>query len=156
MDTQKRLVELSSGVVIEEDVLRIAERILEYDPNLRLKFLAYPESLHDAPYGLFELCPDGNERLVFYIWELDERVLQRLQSADTFRHDIQARLDRTNELARRDQKQRFIDTRLEEKDVVEHYLRSRKGRWSFKNKRGDKITLDDQPGRKAVKNGELI
>lgn len=150
-DVKKRLVEMGEGVLVEADVLRIVEKIRQYDDNLIVKY-ADPEKCdyRDAPYAIFELCPDGMERLVFSVWELDDRVIERLYAADTSRHNIQAQIDHTNAIARKAEYQRFQEKRLEEKDLVVTYLKSPKGRWKFKGKSGKLVTLDDDPTKRTV------
>ncbi len=140
-DVGKNLVRVAGGALVERDVLNIVERLHHYDPALRVKYLAVDGSVTDAPYALFELCPDGFERLVFHIWELDERVLEKLYQADTFCHDILANLDKKNQEAKKAEQRRYREEQDEVKDIVEHIIKSPKGSYSFKDK-DRKVTVD--------------
>lgn len=150
-DVKERLVELSRGVYVERDVLHIAERIAEYDSNLRLKFLNDPASLTDAPYALFELCKDGIERKVFDIWELNEKVLEQVYAADTQKVDVLEMIKKANDRAERDRIRRYEDRRDADRDLIEHVVRSPKGRYSFENQQGEVVQIDDDPARKYTK-----
>ncbi len=149
MDVTERLVELSQGVYVERDVLNIIEKIYAYDSNLRVKYLDGPGRFDQAPYAIFEMCPDGIERLVFSVWELDERVLERLFNSDTLKSDVLGNLDRNNNLIRNDRQRRFEEAKEESKDILLHMLKSPKGRYSFPTPTGNIVTVDDQPGRVA-------
>ncbi len=127
-DLDQRLVQLAAGVYVERDTLHIVERIQEYDPNLRVKYLDPDRGgeLGDPPYKIFERCPDGHERLVFSVWSLDERVLERLWAADTQKNNVLLRLDGTNAAARNNLTRRFQEQRESAIDIVEAVVRSPK------------------------------
>lgn len=125
-DTRERLIQLADGVYVERDTLRIAEKIQEYDPNLRLKYCAQPESLSDAPYKLVEICKDGIERVVFDIWELDDRVIEKLYAADTRYQDINAMLDSANEKAKKDENRRYKELQDEANEIAHSIFKSDK------------------------------
>lgn len=131
MNVQEKLVQVSEGVYVEQDALRIAEKINEYDPKLRLKYCAHPDSLVDAPYILVEQCPDGIERIVFQIWELDDRVIERLYAADTQKFDINALLDGTNAKARKDQERRYQDLKDETTEITASIIKTPKDTYKF-------------------------
>lgn len=146
-----RLIRLAEGVYVEHDVLGIVQRIYEYDRNLRVKYLDPQRAeFGDAPYKIVEECMDGQERVIFDCWELNELVLERLYAADTMKNDILAQLDAKNALARIHQQQRYQDQRLEAQDIVKHFIKSPKGRYSFKNSFDDSVTVlsDSEPARK--------
>ena len=145
------LVRLDDSSWVERDVLRIAEAIQDYDENLKLQFLGDRAAAGDAPYRLVELCPDGHWRVVFDIWELDDRVLERLFNADTRRVDILLSLDRNNNRVRRDNDRRYRESMAEAKDIVKHMLKSSKGKYSFPNNDGDIVTVDDDPAHQTYK-----
>lgn len=156
-EIKKRLVQMADGSVVEHDVLNVVEKITAYDPRLKVKYCdpALTE-FGDAPYKLVEVCPDGMERVVFDIWELDERILERLRAADTFKGDILAQIDSHNALVRKRQNQRFRETVGEANDIFSHYLRSPKTTYSWVDPLTKvKVTVDSQEGRatkKEVKN----
>lgn len=149
VDVKKRLVELAEGVVVEQDALNIIQKIQDYDDSLIVKYLDPARAdFRDAPYAIFEKCPDGMERLVFSVWELDDRVIERLYAADNCRHNVQAQIDHTNAIARKEEYQRFQEKRLEEQDILVSYLKSPKGRYSVPGKNGP-VVLDDDPNRRV-------
>lgn len=155
-DPRQRLHELSEGVYVEDDVLGIIGRIMEYDPNLRVQYLAGRGQLDDAPYRVVELCPDGIERMVMGCWELDERVLQRLFAADTQKQDILRNLDRVNGDARERSKRRFRDESLAEaKEMTISILRSPKTEYSMPGQEeGEKVIFHShQPAKIVTRTG---
>ena len=150
MDVKKRLIEMADGSYVEEDVLNVVEKIRSYDPNLGVKFcdpaLADPE---DPPYKIVELCPDGMERVVFGVWELNELVLERLYVADNSRRNVLLDLHGNNLLAKKAMERRYEEVMSEDKDIIASYLRSQKGRYSFRRREDDAlVTIDDQEGRR--------
>lgn len=150
IDVKKRLIEMADGSYVEADVLNVVEKIRAYDPNLNVKYvdpaLADPT---DPPYKIVELCPDGMERVVFGVWELNEAILERLYKADNSRTNVLLDLHGNNLLAKKEQERRYTEIRLEDQDILTHYLKSPKGRYSF-NRREDNalVTIDDQEGRR--------
>lgn len=142
------LVRLDDGNFVERDVLNIVEKIAAYDPNLKVQYLDQAANLGDAPWRIVERCRDGQWRTVFYVWQLDERVLERLYAADTQRHNVLVRLDAHNESLKKDQARRYEDKRLEQVDITKHVLQSPKGRYSF-NYDGKWVQIDDDPLRQA-------
>ena len=142
MDVKGRLIEMSDGTLVESDVYHIVQKVAEYDPNLRIKIPRNPE-MTDAPYALFELCPDGVERLVFEIWELDDRVVDRVRYADTQKRNVLLDLDGNNLLAKRTQRRRYEEKKLETQDIITTMLRSPKGRWTWKSDEGKLVQFDD-------------
>ena len=150
MDVKKRLIELSDGSYVEEDVLNVVEKIRAYDRNLNVKYVDPARAdPGDPPYKVVELCPDGIERVVFGVWTLDETVLERLYKADNARTNVLLDVHGNNLLAQKEQNQRYREVQLEDQDILLHYLKSPKSRWSF-NRREDNalVTIDDQEGRK--------
>lgn len=145
-----RLIQMASGVLVEEDVLNVIKKLQEYDPNIRVKYLN-PEArqeVSDAPYAIFELCPDGLERLIFSTWELDDRVLQRLYAADNVKNNILQNITDNNAAIKEAQTQRYREKSLEVVDVMKHAFMSPKGQYSFEID-GKKIEITDDPNRKA-------
>ncbi len=126
MDVRKRLIEMADGSLVEEDALRIAQKIAEYDDNLRLKYCAREADLTDAPYKLVEICKDGAERIVFDVWELDDRVIERLYAADTRHRDIEAILNKENAEAKRDENRRYQEKQDEALEIAQSVYKSSK------------------------------
>ncbi len=138
-------VRLEDGSIIEQDVLGIIEKVMEYDPNLRVQYLdpdRFPE-MTDAPFRIIERCPDGLDRVVFSVWTLNEEVMHRLYAADNKKTDVIWQMDRTNQAARASKERRFAEEREESKDIIEHVLKSPKGKYTFKNEQDEIVTIDD-------------
>lgn len=131
-DVKKRLVELVGGYVCDGDVYDIVTRVQEYDPALRIQYLAGRGEPGNPPYRLVERCRDGIERIVFDIWELDARVLERIWAADNQRHDILAELDSNNSNVRAAMQKRFQDEEMAAAlDLSHHVLGTSKGRYTI-------------------------
>ncbi len=144
------LVRMASGELVERDTLNIALKINEYDHNLRLRYLPPEESnLTSAPYAVFERCPDGLDRLIFYVWELDDRVLDRLRLADTGSNDIMARIDAVNGKIKAESQRRYQDALDEKHDIFKHALASPGHKYSWSKDDGSIATLDDTVGVKV-------
>lgn len=142
-----RLVQLDENSFVERDVLNIIEQIHYYDPNIKVQYLEEAANIGDAPWRIVERCRDGQWRTVFYVWNMDQRVLDRLFAADTQRTNVLGRLDSVNAAAKRNQQRRYEDKRLEEIDIVRHVLRNPKGKYSF-NHDGKWVELrDDEPAK---------
>lgn len=144
--TKQRLVELSAGVYVTRDVLNVVEKVKEYDENLSIKFcepsMAEPG---DAPYKLVEKCRDGIERVAFDIWELDERVLERIWAADNQKHDVFMDLEGRNLIAKKKETQRYKESIAAAHDVVVSMLKSGKHKWTYKDEiTGRTTTFDDR------------
>lgn len=143
---QKEMLSIAPGVLVERDVWNVVEQIRAYDPNLRVKYLEDFGGISDAPYIITEMCRDGVERLVFSVWELDQRVLDRLHFADSGRVNILAAIDKKNAAVKADQNRRYRDSMDEANDIAKHVFSSPKGRYSFPNEKGI-VTIDDDPQR---------
>jgi hypothetical protein len=134
-----QFVQLKDGVVVERDVLNIVQRISEYDPNLSVKYLDPDrvESAFDAPYIIVELCPDGVERIVTSVWELNEQVLEMIKHADLARHvrpqDLLAEMDRHNAKIKEQEKKRQFAEAEALGEMVADVLRSPKDTYTASN-----------------------
>lgn len=132
---KKRLVELATGEWMEEGAYEIVRKIQDYDPNLRVQYLdpARGGDITDAPYRILELCPDGIPRVVFTVWELDERIIERLHRADTQKGNILHGLDGSNLLAEKQRHRRYEDEEDALKEMVADVLRSPKDTYKATN-----------------------
>jgi hypothetical protein len=155
MDVKQRLIEIAEGVYVEQDTLRIAEKIQEYDENLRLKYCADSDSLSDAPYILVEICPDGLERIVFEIWELDDRVIEKLYAADTRYQDIDAMITGKNEAAKANQERRYKELKDETNEIAMSILKSPKDTYNLTSPTtGNKLRISATEPVKILKEAE--
>lgn len=148
------LVRLEDGSYIERDLLNIVQKVQEFDPNLRIQYLDPNRTSEpgDAPYRIVETCRDGVDRLVFSVWELDDRVIERLYAADMLNPDFIKNLDATNLMARLNSQRRFREEMDEAKDIVEHVVSSTKGRYSIPSADGEGVILiDDTAPERRIK-----
>lgn len=128
------LVEIQPGVKVELDVLDIARRVEEYDENLYIQYV--PPGLADigdAPYRLVERGKDGKDHVVFYIWELDARVLERIYAADTQKHNILESMNKKNTAAKEEEQRRYQDKMDEAKDMLLHAMRTSKTEYTIRD-----------------------
>lgn len=140
---------MADGSYVERDVLNIVEKIREYDSNLVVKCCTEATALSAAPYALYEKCRDGYERFVFDIWELDERVLERIHAADNMKNSVLVDIDGNNLIVKKAENQRYKEKLAQAQDVIESYLKSPKSSFSFKNENEQLVTIDSQEGRRA-------
>lgn len=150
---QPKLVNVD-GMLVEEDALRIAERLAETHPNVAI-LCVDPElaDFNDAPFIVAELCADGQYRRIFEAWQLDERILERVYAADRFTGaDLLARIDAQNAAVKKEQHRRYRDEMAEKADlaaiVMKHVDKHSKATFNDPNT-GDKVTIyDDRPAER--------
>lgn len=113
---------------VEEDVLRIVQKVSEYDENLRIRYLPPDRVINpsQAPYALVERGKDGVWRIVFYIWELDDRIMDRIVAMDTFKQDVLGNLDKNNQKARDTVKKEGEELREEAREKTKAIIDSPK------------------------------
>lgn len=130
------------GVAVENDALRIAEKITEYNPRLKLQYLAENAALGDPPFQIVETGLDGREHIVMYAWELDDRLLHRLYMADTFSRDVLKELDKHNDRVKKHVKDEIADARVDAHEKLHAAMNSHKDTYSIKDEyTGKKITV---------------
>lgn len=118
------------GIPVEKDALRIAEKVHEYDPSLRVQYLEQAESVGEPPFRIVEHCRDGVDRPVFSVWILDNTVLERIWLADNQKFDVNARLDITNARAKAQEGRRFKEKLEEAHEVTTAVLASPKSSYT--------------------------
>lgn len=124
------LVPVGDGNWVEHDTLRVVEKVQEYDPSLKIQFLERVESLDQAPYRLVELCKDGQWRTVFDIWQLDDRVLDRIVAIDTMRVDVEKEIVKNNAGVKLAAERSRVDLRDHQKDLVKSIITSPKDNYT--------------------------
>lgn len=150
-DVHQKLVQLAEGVLVEEDVLGIVDRIKHYDPNLIVQYCdPVKAEFSDAPYRIMEMCPDGFLRLVFEVWELDARVIDRIAAADSQRHNILADLDIGNQKVKEGEQRRYKDEVDALSEMVRDVLRSPKDTYTATNP----VTEEDHEFRSLKKSND--
>ena len=138
------LVKLEDGSVCEHDVFNMIQKIMEYDENLKVQYLERAAAAGDAPWRIIEQCNDGEWRVIFYAWEMDQRVLDRIHLADMRYRDVFSDMDAHNASLRTREGRRFQESVDEAHDLTTHILKSPKGRYTFKQG-NRKVTIDDDP-----------
>lgn len=126
-------VRMVNGVAVEEDVLRVAEAVHEYDPNLRVQFLADAAAIGDAPFRVIEKCRDGVERVAFYAWQLDGRLLDRIYAADCAARDLEAEITKKNRAAKDAINKRYREMEEEAHEISHAVLRSDKSKYTVRD-----------------------
>lgn len=136
------------GNLVEADALRIAEAVRDYDENLCIICVDPNTSdINDAPFIVAQRCPDGVLRRVFECWELNDTVLQRIEAADTTRHDIQAYIEYKNAEARKESRMKYQEKRLELIDIGVSMIKNKKSSFSYKDPNtNEHVTIyEDRP-----------
>jgi len=138
------MVKLDPSSVVEHDVLNVIQQIMDYDSALKVQYLERAGKMGDAPWRVVERCKDNEYRVLFYAWQMDERVLERIRLSDCHAVDVLSSLDSHNASLRQREGRRFQERMGEAADITQHILKSPKGTYSFKD--GDKkVTVDDDP-----------
>lgn len=138
------MVKLNESTLVEHDVLNVIQKIMEYDQNLKVQYLERAAKAGDAPWRVVERCNDGEWRVIFYTWEINETVLDRIRMADCHMVDVLSTVDQHNASLRQREGRRFQERMGEAADITTHVLKSSKGRYTFKD--GEKlVTIDDDP-----------
>lgn len=139
------------GFLVEADALHVAEKIKEYDPNLEILCLK-PEmaGFGDAPYQICHKDSNGVLRKIFDCWELDERVLSRIQLADGQRQNVIDVLDGMEAAIKKNDDDRYNDFREARKDLVAHIAGNRRSVYSFRDDTTGQLVkiYDDRPSER--------
>jgi len=158
LNTAADLLHADDNALLREqaDVFRIVEKIREYDPNLDVAYLDPDKgSIADAPYVIFEWCRDGVPRVIFSVWELNDRVMERVYAADTTKFDVEGAIDKANARTRKELEEKSKESFGVAKDIVQHIVASPKGTYSFPSTTGDVVTLRDDEGI-VKRNGKSV
>lgn len=142
------------GQLVEADALRIAEALKDHDENLEILCNTRPSGPSEAPFIICERV-GGELRPIFEAWELDDRVITRVQLSDTSKRNVLADLEAQEAKIRSDQQSRYRDFMDSSKDLVKHVARNRKSKYSFRDSvTGDIITFyEDRPTERKIANG---
>lgn len=139
------------GMMVELDALRIAEAIKEYDPNLEILCVdpSIATDVSEAPFVIAEHCKDGILRPIFSCWSLDGTVLERIRGADSNKVSLTATMDKVKADLQLQRTRRYEETRLEQKDIVEH-IAGMKSKYTVRDPRtGELLTFfDDRPAER--------
>ena len=139
------------GHIVEVDALNIVERLMEINENLVVLANVSEHHIAEEPYVIAELCADGRFRKVFGVWELDERVITRVQLADSYGRDILADIDRENEKVQENKQNQFKEKLAEANEIAWSVLDTHKSVYTAPDiNTGEKITFyDDRPAERG-------
>lgn len=134
------------------DMFRIVEEIHFRWPNLRVLYLN-PEraGVLDAPYKIMEMTQTG-PMFVMDVWELDQRVVEKLHMINGANVDVQKELEKFNAVVKAAEDKRKEDELADSSDklatAIKHFD---KGKLTFKytNDRGQKRVVTER-GAKDV------
>lgn len=130
------------GALVETDALRIAERINDYDPDLKLQYLERAASIGDPPFRIVGKQKDGTEYVVLTAWQLDQRVLDRLYAIDNTRQDLEKIIEETNRKAREAEQKKQAEVNEEAANIASAALNSPKSVYTAKSPdTGEKVKL---------------
>jgi hypothetical protein len=124
LHTPDNFVRLDESTIVEHDVLNVIQKITDYDPNLKVQYLDKAAALGDAPWRIIERCKDGEWRVLFYTWQMDERVLDRIRMADCNAVDVFGAMDANNRSLRELEGRRFRERMDEAADIALHVVKS--------------------------------
>lgn len=122
------------GNLVEKDALRVAEAVNDYDPNLFIVCVdPHTAAINDAPFMVCEKGNDGVMRRIFEVWELNSTVLERIEAADTTRHDVQARIEHINAEVRGEWTERYKERKGVFGDLMLSGLKNKKSSFSYRH-----------------------
>lgn len=144
MSPGSRMVNVD-GYVVEEDLLGVIGEIQTRWPELKVQYLDPSKFAEpgEAPWRIVETCKDGVDRLVCQVWEFDKRVIERIYAADMQNPDFLKNLDAHNIAVRLESERRFKEEMDEAQDIVEHVIKSPKGRYTIPAHDGGIVLIDD-------------
>ena len=138
-------------MMVEKRAHAIVERIKDIDDSLEV-LCVDPDMcpFSEAPFVLAEIrqTPTGFRAFkVFEFWELNDSVVERVQLADSSKHDILELIDKNNKKIQDDLKSAARERSESKKDLVEHIIANTKSSYSYIDpERNAKVTIhDDKP-----------
>lgn len=140
------------GNLVEEDALRIAEAIKEYDPDLEILCLKPEEAdPFDPPFIICHKQSNGVLRPIFKAWELDARVLDRIRLSDGQVGNVIATMEKMEANIKKNNDYRYRDILDSKKDLVSHIAANRKSLYTFRDDTtGELVTIyDDRPSKRT-------
>jgi len=144
---------------VEHSVLGIVQEInRRYNGRVKVQYLDPDRfaELTDAPYRIVEVRDDGQEDLIFSVWQLDGRVLNKLAMLDEW-HGISSleRLVQQEKKRKQDKANQRLAEKMETRNLIKSALANDRA-YSFKNAEGELVTIhSDKPATKRV-NGNSI
>lgn len=134
------------GVLVEQDALRVAKAINDYDPNLEVICLDPNRpgvKVTSSPFMVVQRMPNGTYQKVLEAWELDDRLIERIWAADQHRNNQIQTLEQMERAGRESADKRYREALDMSNEIALAVLKSGQSAYSFKNKEGDKVKLSD-------------
>lgn len=145
LDDGKNYLEMG-GVLVEQDALRVAQAIHDYDENLEVICLD-PNNPNvkctSAPFMVMQKMPNGTYQKVLEAWTLDDRIIERIWAADQHKNSQFQTLAQMEKAAREGAQKRYQEALDISHEITAAVLKSSQSSYSFKNKQGDKVKLSD-------------
>lgn len=115
-------------ILIEDDVLDVVRRLKEISPSLHVWFnqQKHPKHGDDGYFVVYELCEDGEERLVTTVKELDNRLVAHFERLAHESWDVLAEMDKMDEKAAKAKEAKFAEQVGEIGERLHHALRKDK------------------------------
>lgn len=135
------------GHFISERFERMARIIQDYDEHLELQWIPPDARTNDKqpPYQIWDYR--GNY-VVFRFTETDalfpEKILVRLWTGDTTKHDVLAYLDAMDKAREAMIMKEWLDKQEERNDKTSWLMKTKKNFIKWRDKKGDIVKLDDQ------------
>lgn len=142
------------GHIVERDALRIAEKIADYDPALRLVCLDNEgfESVRDAPFMVVRDNGHGTVERVLEAWTLDDRIIERIWAADNSKHDILAKLVAEENRLKKDREDKEREEREANVELMAAAVTNKKSSFQFHNREGELVKIHDDRGKESPTN----
>ena len=139
------------GQVVEKDALYITEKLMDYDPDLRVLCLD-PEqsSVNEAPFIVVKIQDNGSMTRVLEAWTLDDQIIHRVWLADQTKNDQWEQLIKKE--AELKAKQEDADNQImgHNHEIFQGALATDKSEYSFE-KNDELVTISDNHGIKYNK-----
>lgn len=125
MDLFDCFVPTEDGYFVSEKQARVAEILSDYDPTIRLAWIP-PDKREpgDKPFAVIKREESGHEYAICYADECDERLLERVWSMDSSKHDILAVMDARNAAIKALELKKQMEEMEEAHDLSASILRS--------------------------------
>ena len=139
------------GQIVERDALYITEKLMDYDPDLRVLCLD-PEKagVNDAPFVVVKLQPNGTMQRVLEAWQLDDTVVQRVYLADGQRNNQLEQLVKLEQQKKAEKERADKEVMGHNHEIFQGALANEKSEYTFK--KDDKlVTVSDTHGVKYDK-----
>lgn len=144
---------LIDGVFVEDDALKIAQQIHDYDPKLTLICLDPNDpdvKFTSAPFMVVQEMPNGTYEKVLEAWQLDARILQRIWAADHTKADQLKAMDEMEARFKKEQENQRREAIGDKTEMAIAAFRNTKSSFTFhQEETGDLITINDH-GPKTV------